>query len=135
QNVDFPTLTNTDKETWNPLPVISFAGYNIYRGLLSQLSPAFYGTCETQLDPLTPFPPGGTNFDTQFIDFDLPAVGAGFFYLITGDDHTACVSDMGVFEVNGESPLGDAQMGPLQSDRIPRLDPANTCMLTCFDYF
>ena len=140
QNVEFPTffdefgetVENTDTVTWDPLPVIPTAAYNIYRGLLSQLSASFYGTCETQKDNFFNF---GSPYDTQFIEPDLLEVGEGFFYLITGEDHTACVGDLGVFEVNGESPMGDRRFGPLPSDRIPRLDPANTCMLTCFDYF
>ena len=52
--------------------------YNVYRGLVAQLGYANYGACRNDLDPV--------RTDTQLTNADLPAAGAGFFYLVSGVD-------------------------------------------------
>ena len=67
---------------WRVEPGVS--GYNLYRGLLSTLSSANYGDC---------IGPGLTQTQVLLGDTD-PAVGDGFFYLVTA------------FSVLGEGTLG-----------------------------
>ncbi len=52
--------------------------YNVYRGLVAQLGYAYYGACRNDLDSL--------RTDTQLTNSDLPAAGAGFFFLVSGVD-------------------------------------------------
>ncbi len=49
--------------------------YNVYRGAMNQLSYSNYGACRNDLDAI--------RTDTQLIDSNVPAAGAGFYYLIT----------------------------------------------------
>ena len=57
---------------WNPEK--STGAYNLYRSLLSGITPGF-GACEQ------PDLPGETATDA-----DVPAVGTGFFYLVTAEN-------------------------------------------------
>jgi hypothetical protein len=85
-----PAVAFHDKVTfsWEPSATLA-AEYHDYRGLLSALSYGYFGTCVDDLD--------ADRTDTVFVDVELPPLGDGFFYLVTGEDAT------------GEDTLGFAQ--------------------------
>jgi hypothetical protein len=59
---------------WQPA---AFADeYDVSRGLLSALDGSDYGACQNSRD--------GDLTDTSFVDDQVPAAGAGFFYLVRG---------------------------------------------------
>ena len=78
---------------WNP--VCAVPSYSLYRGLLSDLVDADddglpdvgYGICINDLDADTS--------DTSFFDPDVPASGAGFFYLMSSVDAQGQESGLG----------------------------------------
>ena len=63
-----------DRETMDWTPERSTGAYNLYRSLLSSITPGF-GDCEQSNLP------GETATDA-----DLPAAGTGFFYLVTAEN-------------------------------------------------
>jgi hypothetical protein len=69
-----------DKVTFAWDAVAGATEYHDYRGDLATLSYADFGSCVDDLDPV--------RTDTQFADATLPALGAGFFYLVTAEDAT-----------------------------------------------
>jgi hypothetical protein len=76
-----PSVEFLDKVTFSWAPSEFPADeYHDYRGLLSELSYAYFGACVDDLDP--------DRTDTLFVDATLPPVNDGFFYLVTGEDST-----------------------------------------------
>lgn len=65
--------------TWNIS--VTADSYDIYRGLISQLSSSDFGTCQNSRDP--------NLSDTQFTEPQEPSTGTSFFFLIRGRD-AAC---------------------------------------------
>lgn len=76
-----PSVFFLDKNTFSWAPSEFLANeYHDYRGLLSALGYAYFGTCVDSLDP--------DRSDTQFVDVTVPPPNDGFFYLVTGEDGT-----------------------------------------------
>jgi hypothetical protein len=68
-------LSFTDEQTLQWLPEPSVGDYNLYRGLISNLSSLGYGQCEQQ--DLT---------DETATDSDAVPAGDGYFYLVTAEN-------------------------------------------------
>ncbi|HZM70837.1 MAG TPA: S8 family serine peptidase, partial [Candidatus Cryosericum sp.] len=69
-----PNLTaSADMQTFSASTIPSASTYNVYKGSLSLKSPTYYGTCYAS----------GLG-SPSFMDMSTPAVGAGFFYYVTG---------------------------------------------------
>lgn len=116
-----PDILNGIK--WNNLNGVTIPVYNIYRGLLSEISTTNYGECHLELDSLS-----NTHFDFLYDETEDPQIGDSFFFVVTGEDLASCQLDIGAYEMNGESPFGN------DSDSNPRPN-LNSCQITCEGYF
>jgi hypothetical protein len=76
QAVDNLLWTTKTRLTWDAEP--NATEYHVYRDAFTTLGYDHFGTCRDDLD--------SNRTDEQLDDFDTPAPGAGFFYLITAKD-------------------------------------------------
>jgi hypothetical protein len=73
ENLRWPTKTRL---SWDA--ELNATEYHVYRDAFTTLGYDHFGVCRDDLDP--------NRTDEQLDDFDTPAPGAGFFYLITAED-------------------------------------------------
>ncbi len=75
---DVQNLSWSDNDTvvWETAP--SAAEYHVYRGPVSELSLAKFGTCQDGID--------ANRTDTTLDDMTLPAAGDAFYYVISAED-------------------------------------------------
>ena len=69
--------------------------YHIYRGPLTGLPSGDYGSCLDSIDP--------DRTDTTLLDTTIPALGRGFFYLITAENSLGQEGTLG-YASSGERP-------------------------------
>jgi hypothetical protein len=77
--------TSDSSMQWDADP--SAVEYHVYRGTLATISFSKLGNCADDIDP--------DRSDTLLEDSSVPAIGEGFFYIITGEDAGGVEGSMG----------------------------------------
>jgi len=101
----------TLKLTWSPADGADY--YNVLRGVLSDLGPAYFGDCIAE---------GLTT--TSFTDSDPPSPGNPFFYLVQGQNLECGLGDLGLASNETIRAIGTpgACSGVLRTDAFPRAE-------------